>query len=335
MKLFFSQVGAHLMPTFSFTGDVKHINLGTVNWTNQNISVDLLIDKYNKRLLLSGKSFIDKHPNLKFKITFDKRHMSILKSQIQKCARRSKVDIGVKTAISMILIEDKNETIKQTGLFELLRRLTIIIIEDTVLSEKYSFLVWCMAVLTKGHYLNGYCVEKILEITKGMLASAYRDPSSYQNDVELDIPTTIKRAINNPMVMSVLFRSCYKGMNGDYSMVLACADKWLERYDKHSVCLRYTKLICALPIEKYEQLRKDELQPESLDHHCTNIAERIKKYIEMDDQKIKSLIWTNESAINDRIDIKTHKISETPNTNAWTKIKFIHRMETKNLIYEL
>ena len=330
-----------LKPEFSFVlPKNKMIKLSSINWTlsNNKINVNILIDKYNKQLLLEGESFTDIHPELKFRINFHKRHLPILKSQLQKCTRRSKIEIGIKTAISMVLIEDKNDNIRQIGLFELLRRLTIIIIEDAVLSEVYTFLMWCMAVLSKGYTLNGYCIEKIIEAVKGILSSGFKDPNAYNSSKKvnrIDIMKLINNNINYPEIISILFRSSYKGMDGDTNMLLISADTWARRYKHKSETIKYIKLSYYLPIEKYEQLQKGEIQAESLDFHCTNIVERIKKYIEMDNKKMENLIWQYESSITDRINIKPEKVKNTEISKDWRSIKLIFQMETKKLTYEL
>lgn len=336
----FHLIGPLLKPSFSFSSDTSSelISLGLVKWSSERVSCNLIVDNYNKSLLLSGPSFTDEYPELKSKATFQKRHLSILKSQMQKCARRSKIDIGLKTAVSMILIENEDDNhIRQMGLFELLRRMTIIIIEDTVLSESYSFLVWSMMVLTKGHTLNSYAIEKILEIIKGALSSGFRDPSSYKftTTEDINIRDMIKLCIDKPEIMSMLIRSCYKGMTCDQNMLLSSSKTWSSRYTSHSPTIKYLKINCHIPINKFEQLQKTDIQPESLDFHCTNIVERIKKYIEMDSKKIERLIWYNQSSINNRVDVITNKIINNDDDKDWNSIKLIFQMESKNLIHEL
>lgn len=337
VKLSFYLTGPVLKPAFCINEPGKKLlNLGTVKWSDEDISVDLFTDKYNRKLLLSGESFTDKHPEMKFKVNFHKRHLPILKSQLQKSARRSKIDVGVKTAISLVLIEDKGDTIRQIGLFELLRRLTIIIVEDTVLCESYAFVMWCMAILTKGHTLNGYCIEKILEITKGVLSSGFRDPGAYKREInDVNVQKIIKRNINRPEIVSLLFRSCYKGMESDTTMLITAALTWTIRSKLNSPTLRYIQTTCPLPITKYEQLSKDEIQSESLDFHCTDIVSRIKKYIEMDDKKIENLIWSNESSVTNRINIRPDRTDSITTNKDWRSVKLIYQMETKKLTYEL
>ena len=250
------------------------------------------------------------------------------------------VQIGIKTTISMILIEsEEDKHIKQMGLFELLRRMSIIVIEDTVLSESYSFIVWSMIVLTKGHNFNSYAIEKLLEIVKGVLSSGFRDPSSYMstND-DVNIKDMLKESMDKPEIMSMLFRSCYKGMICDNNMLISSSKAWLYRYEGDDPRIEYLKINCHLPIKKeeYKQLQREDIQPESLDFHCTNIVERIKKYIEMDSKKIEKLIWHNQSSVNTRIDVLTNQITSIVDSNRdWNSIRLIFQMEAKNLTHEL
>jgi len=341
IKLYFYLEGPTLKPKWtSKLSKVKHLNkLGLVTWKvnkHQKILASLRVDDYNMEQLFEGETFLQKHEEFKFKTIFDKRHLPILKSQLQKCARRQKAELAVKTAVSMVLIEDNRENVKQFGLFELLRRLTIIMIEDTVLSESFSFLTWCMAVLSKGHYLNGYCLEKIIELVKGIASSGFRDPKAYHFDMfKADVYDLVKKSIMKPMVLSTLFRSAYRGMKSDHKMLLSAAQTWMMRYFYNSPLLAWKEINTFLPIDTFEQLSKDEIQPESLDHHCTNIVDRIQKYMNYPREEIEILIWDNSSCLNTRFDIENGKLDEHEGDVKWNRIKFIHKMETKNLAYEL
>jgi hypothetical protein len=343
IRLYFYLAGSYPSPIW--TSKIEKVNklnnLGSVNWKvneEEKVIVDLMVDDYNMNNLINGQSFYNKYDQFKFKTVFTLRHLPILKSQIQKCVRRLKVDIGLRTAISMVLIEDSKQSIKQIGLFELLRRLTIIMIEDSVLCESYSYLMWCMSVLTKGHYLNAICIEKILELTKGILSSGFQDPGSYKpNKFKVNIFDLVKQSINKPMILSVLFRSCYKGMSCDHLMLLDSSHQWSARYHHCSPLIKYTNINLFVPIEEFNQLTKEDIQTESLDHHCTDIIERIKKYIEMEKSEIGKLIWENESCVNLRFNIETDKLFKLSDKNkkGWFPLKFVHKLETNKLMYEI
>lgn len=108
-------------------------------------------------------------------IEYDKftvKHLPILRSQLQKAVRREEKEICMKTAITMCNIYDEN---KQIGLFEMLRRITIIIIEDAILCEDYNILVWFICAISKNLFINDYFIKLILNIVYGIAYSPMRD----------------------------------------------------------------------------------------------------------------------------------------------------------------
>ncbi len=333
--LYFCLDGNHLTPQFyhKIPKSKSLIKMGIIKWKlskSRTILVNLLADNYNKELLFEGQKFIDAYPHFKNK-NFGIKHLPILRSQLQKCARRCKIEVGVKTAVSMALIEDKNANVKQIGLFELLRRLTIIIIEDTVLSNNYPFLMWCMVILTKGIYLNSFCIEKILEIVKGVMASPYCDPLSYNFSKSTNLVLLYDSIKNNNLLTAVLLRSSFRGMTCDYNMLLSCIKTWNDRLNNTSNLMQYLSANTVIPLNKINQLKKEEIQPESLDFHCTNIVDRIQEYIEIDGDILKNLIWDYSSSINIRFNIVTNKISRKKENSKWSTIKYIFLIETKKI----
>jgi hypothetical protein len=354
LKLFFYLDGPLLKPKWtSKLSKVKKLNkLGVIKHQigkNKHIPISVRISDDIKEYLIldseneESKSFIDMNPELKYKVGFSKRHLPILKSQIQKCVRRQNIEIGVKTAVSMVLIEDSCENVIQFGLFELLRRMTIIMIEDSVLSDTYLFMTWCLAVLSKGHLLNGMCIIKILELVKGVISSGFRDIKGQENMIvkidEVDMVDMFKKSLKFSTITSVLFRHGFGGMDGEKKMLLNCASNWLYRKFYDSPTMKYTKVNQFIPLKGIKQLTKSEILDESLDHHCTDIVQRIKNYIEIDKETLEMFLWNNLSSVNNRIDIESNKIHDNTipkiNGKTWFNIKILHKMEICKMRYDL
>ena len=63
------------------------------------------------------------------------------------------------------MIEDNFNTIKQIGLFELIRRLSVIIIEDVILMPWLGIIVWLHAYMSKkyqiGEKIFNWIIEKV------------------------------------------------------------------------------------------------------------------------------------------------------------------------------
>lgn len=318
-------------------------------WKEEKGAEDIIIDTINlsktqKISLSCDQSTYDKITlnKVQFKGNFNKyyqfhtSHLSLLKSHLQKCVRREEGSLAFKTAISMILIEE-DKKIVQTGLFELLRRITIIIIEDAVLNINYGTLVWFLCLISNGIYLNRFCILKILSIVREVVFSKWRDKSyKYihlnKNDKFSEIKIE-KKYLN--LIFSLYMRNGFRGMHGDYLMNLKAIKLWSQRFGENSNLCHH---LCVKEEETDELTESDStpLNPKEIilpafDQHCSNIAMELSKIIGLPVRKIESLIWIYSSSLNLRLDVipKNNKKVIIPDAN-WEIIKNLFLVEAQN-----
>ena len=125
-------------------------NIFYLNWYNQDNPIAIFSNKipgkynFNKKIkwkinnkkidlniygLIPNGEKIDNYKGINYNIPF-------LKSHLQKCVRRNYIKQGINTAYSLFHLSYN----------EFIRRLPIIIIEDSILIEKYPVIIWLMIV---------------------------------------------------------------------------------------------------------------------------------------------------------------------------------------------
>lgn len=310
------------MKYFVFNGT----NAKFVDSINNDITILGLIKWQYDTYICCDEFVKNKLNTVKFQVKeYDKftvKHLPILRSQLQKSVRRELSDICMKTAITMCNIYDIN---KQIGLFEMLRRITIITIEDAILCEDFGILVWFICAISKNLFVNDYFVKLILNIVSGISFSPLRDKAFKNLRKEYKL-TCIP---NNDLLLSIQLRNSFHGMECDVNMLNQVTDIWYNRINNDSPLCKF--LIKKYDYENNECLKKEEIMLEALDHHCTNICSRIQSYFNIDDDKLKSLIWNNSSSINTRVHIDPSQIQKIEVDDDWKIIKNIFIMETQKI----
>lgn len=251
------------------------------------------------------------------------KNIGFLKSLLQKAIRRGNVDISVKCAYHYILLD----------LQDFLRRLSIIIIEDTTLHEVYSTLIWLMVASN-----NKECAilfEKVIyEYLMGVVYVIVKNPN-YHNinkeytEIKFDI---LKEDVNKKpeqlksLIYSLMVRKAYGGMKYDLFMLENYAQVW-NHLNNDSKYLN-KNVIRPIMLESIPQLQLNEWLTEAIDFHCapqilTYIHEEYEEYSE---EYIKNLIWHYSSKINVRI--KESNIPSDISSSDWNKIKvYVKRVQ--------
>ncbi len=266
-------------------------------------------------------------PNvIPYKLEKEKKYKNVgfLKSLLQKAIRRCNPEIAVKCAYIYILLD----------LEDFLRRLPIIIIEDTnindnIVREIFPTLIWLMIVSTKKdfifskeiyEYLMGvvYVMAQIPEYTK-----IDNNKLLYENEGKID--DLIKYHKKEESIISLLYslkiRKAYGGMKCDLIM-LENSIKLLSKPSLNKMKIR------PIMLESISQLTLNEWIIEAIDFHCvpqilTYINE---EYPEYDEEYIKKLIWNYSSKINLRIKEKDKEDNES--IKDWEKIKkYVYRVQ--------
>lgn len=174
------------------------------------------------------------------KVRLVRRHsrfsIPVLKSILQKAIRRRKPLPAVRVAMELA---DKS-------LGDLLRRLPIIILEDSSLHPSFALLTWLMAAHSKDFEPNQFLMTKILCIVYEMASCPWQDhlldndnddgePMDFDGRL-LSFESYHKPGLDNlledreTIIWSMLVRSRYGGMGGDMAMLHSYAKEWNQRF---------------------------------------------------------------------------------------------------------
>ena len=263
-------------------------NIGYINWkeydTKLNIccskkvikSANLNNTKYNEFINIASNNF-------------NNSQIPILKSNLQKCIRRSLVEESKSTALTILCLNPS----------ELLRRLPIIVLEDVMLNNEFLFLVWLMCAESKGFPINDDLMFKIINCVE-LLASFSQRDLCYKLD-KLDIRKFKKLNNLNDKSKDVLWgiqlRKSYGGMKGDMKMLNYFTKLW---YDRFKDGFKFSEN--EIKGSDLRLLRYDDIQLEAVDFHCSNITTFIKnKYSKYEIDDIKKAIWFYRSSYNNKI----------------------------------
>lgn len=243
------------------------------------------------------------------------KNVGFLKSLLQKAIRKSNPNIAVKCAYHYILLD----------LQDFLRRLPIIIIEDTTIHEVYPTLIWLMIASTK----EGFEFSKeIYEYLMGIVyviaqIPYYHEYKLLENENNKNIKIS-KNSIIKDLVYSLNIRKAYGGMKCDLIMLENYANMWNELNSENKYLSKMN--IRPILLESIGTLELNEWIIEAIDFHCApQILTYIKEeYDEYDEEYIKKLIWHYSSKINVRRENKVEDIS----INDWNKIKkYVYRVQ--------
>ena len=224
---------------------------------------------------------------------------SFLKSHLQKCVRRHKKKLAIKSSLELIKI-DQNEFI---------RRLSIIMIEDSDIFSCLPTIIWFMVAISKGYKLTINDVEWLLGCVK--VITKCKSKFIYKMLEETDDLKSNDNIYNN----CILLRINYGGMKGDMTMLKNTANV----IEKYSILKKKVKLQKIKNIK----LRLSDTLPVGMDFHVSkkilyDIHDYLKKnkniYINI--TNIKKWMWQTRSGINFRL--KANKENNTP-------LKSIHK----------
>lgn len=113
-----------------------------------------------------GRADTDKFPHFVFPSEAIYNNVPYLKSHLQKCIRRSNLNLTLKTALHLARLDFQ----------ELLRRLCIIMVEDAILMPEFPTLVWIMAAVSKGYCLDKKRVYWLFGLIAKIALVSIRDP---------------------------------------------------------------------------------------------------------------------------------------------------------------
>ena len=211
---------------------------------------------------------------------------SLLKSNIQKAVRRNDADKAIKSAKSLITL---NET-------DALRRLMIIPIEDCLLPVDYDKLAaMLMRVSTKGG-------EPLTEAEKSLALSIIGDVARCEwRDLDVDNPDdlgkdyamhSVKGSKENDLVNALLYRSRIGGSRWDYWMLTQMARVWNKRFAEGTWKADDLKQYFTGEIIDWNDVQYatvDDFLLESVDMHSSGILFMLLKLDWVNDLLIKEI----------------------------------------------
>jgi hypothetical protein len=168
--------------------------------------------------------------------------VSVLKSILQKSIRRRKPLPAVRCAMELA---DKS-------LGELLRRLPVIMLEDSFLHPDLPLLMWLMMAYPRDFIPHPRLIAQVFHIVFEVASCQWSDPLPDKESGETaSTVTTLSflfetNCLKTPqqctswreseaLVWSMLVRAEYGGMKGDVEMLRSYADLWYRRFTNESV----------------------------------------------------------------------------------------------------
>jgi hypothetical protein len=277
------------------------------------------------------------------------KNIHYLKSHLQKSIRKQNEYLSVQTTYHMFKLD----------LNELLRRLPIIMLEDTQLHESFPILIWLMVANSSSNSskfkMKLYIYEWILGCVYTCSKIKVKDNLELLEDnncnsenksekLEIKKEHILQKKIANidilnsyynldenycSLLYSIHIRIAYGGMECDMNMLRNAIDIWNKRWLNNDEFNKINRDNIR-PISIYvKELELSNWDLSSIDYHCNpKFIEYIsKKYDDIDVDELKKLIWCNSSCINLRI------VHIPYNIKLWNKIK-MHVQRTQKYLLD-
>jgi len=211
-------------------------------------------------------------------------HVSLLKSNLQKAIRRQEKEIALHTTMKMIY---------HGGIIELLRRLTIITWEDTMLNPYYPAIMWLyIAISSKSYHVTNHDVVFIHSYVAYLCDI---DDVTELYTAQESIP--FQQLYHHPMALSLFMRLQYGGFDSEKAAMNGLIWHLLHR----DVPISEKEIVIVDP---YELIKVDILDA-AIDFHCfPSMLKRIKEQLPLlTEEIIRQSIWIFDSNVNRRITI--------------------------------
>jgi hypothetical protein len=232
----------------------------------------------------------------------------LLKSNLQKQIRR-----GEKEAVSTA------ELMLDLNAFELLRRLSVIALEDVEMSFETCAIVWLMAATSKGFvltpFLKKFILNYVYNLTKHPVCRRLlleKVEKEYKKKLSLEEVLSSKHS-EKEFIAAILFRASFGGLKGDILMISELCDEIIQNDRKLEFLKTYS----------YE-IPKLKILDSAIDFHIfPKLIELIQKDTGIKPEIIQKTIWECSSRIN-------YRFQETSeNMEIWKEIKIFFDYHTK------
>ena len=241
------------------------------------------------------------------------KNVPYLKSHLQKCIRKQNDILAVSTCYHLLKL----------NLQELLRRLPIIMLEDTTLHESFSTLIWLMIVISscKNFKIKQNIYEYVLGIIYVLCKLDKKDIIQEENtEQNINIPEVLDKYIDlkeseYSILYSIHLRIAYGGLDDDIKMLKNYYKIWEERFRNKT---KSVENMLVRPISIYvKELDLQYWDLSAIDYYCnSNFLDYVsKKFDEINVEELKKIIWYHSSSINNRIKNKEYDLKK------WNLIK--------------
>lgn len=232
---------------------------------------------------------------------YNNEYTHLLKSNLQKAIRRGNLELALKTSKTLI----------KTNFNEFIRRLFIIILEDTTANHCLNEIAWMSACYPLWKP-SKFQINWLLGVVETITLNTYWDISVFDDSPKFDLRNHNEELakldiFDMSMMYSMVFRASYGGMKSDISMIYYYADLWFKRLTgkiadtNMDIKLRSLEIV-PTNIDTIKNIKNHELLIQAIDYHC--YPEIIRKlntfYNHIKPEYIKKAIWFNNSDFNYR-----------------------------------
>lgn len=283
--------------------------------------------KWNNYIIILCSNF---ECNGKIQTIDDKNQfIPILKSNLQKCIRRSDTENALKTSKTMCKI----------SFIEFVRRLSIIMLEDAVLHESFMVLSWFVAAYpdfqpTKNDLEFLYGIVKYLSDLP--VRDNYSKIDSYNFKNKKKNWEKILNQSHISILYSLQFRASYGGLKGDIKMINSLTEIWEKRMINNNLSfLNYLNFNIPIYTKKIKNILKLEINPVSVDFHCYPKMLQLlnNKFSEYDKDILKKTIWYHRSRNTNKMLLEGKDQYNDEYLIIWQKIeKEVERLSKQFLI---
>ena len=271
-------------------------NISAYILDNQPIDSNYVTITETKEKIVLGIIINDeKHFDLLVESNFN---MSLVKSNLQKSIRRQQHEVALQSTMEMIISGNH---------IDLLRRLTIITIEDVSINKYYSIIVWLYVASSNGYKLTKHDVNIIYSYVIHLCNINSVHEIKNDNIIHNNI---LQQFYTNIYCVSLYLRLQFGGFNGEKillnNFIYGIVKKEIDINDENMILFDY---------KIYQKLTILEC---SIDFHCfPKMIEKIlsKISVGLNEKELCNYIWTFDSNINSR-KIHIHNLDE----DLWNKI---------------
>lgn len=226
------------------------------------------------------------------------KNKSLLKSNLQKCIRRSYVDEALISAFNLINVD----------FLAFIRRIIIIAIEDVGIPSNLDFLVWLM-IAYPNYEINNEIIQYLLLTVYSLCIYGYKK-TERKNDTFIvnynEVIDYYSLDFNNNFINSLIIRSAFGGMKGDIKMINKLINMINDGCNIDIIPISTKNIYITRSILKSDIIYCSKYYNfPSIDFHCyPEILDLVHQETGIPKLRIKNLMWYFSSCRNKRVNGK-------------------------------